>query len=101
LFEHSWPGNVRELQHAVERAILLCKGETIDVAALPFGQKVARALAATTVASAGTVTRTVEASSTEQIKVSPHENGGDPQEQSFDSIGRIIVDKVPEPKSGA
>jgi DNA-binding NtrC family response regulator len=25
LFEHSWPGNVRELQHAVERAILLCR----------------------------------------------------------------------------
>jgi transcriptional regulator with PAS, ATPase and Fis domain len=100
LFEHTWPGNVRELQHAVERAILLCKSETIDVTALPFGQTAARVMVATTAASAGAVTRTVPASSAEQINVFPHDNGVDPQDPSFESIGRIIVDKVPEPKSG-
>jgi DNA-binding NtrC family response regulator len=26
---HSWPGNIRELSHAMERAVLLCKGEMI------------------------------------------------------------------------
>ncbi len=32
---YAWPGNVRELLHAVERAVILCRGETIDVADLP------------------------------------------------------------------
>ena len=29
LREHSWPGNVRELSHAVERAVLMARGESI------------------------------------------------------------------------
>lgn len=34
---YPWPGNVRELLHAVERAVILCRGETVDVADLPEG----------------------------------------------------------------
>lgn len=30
LMVHSWPGNVRELEHVVERAVVLCQGETIQ-----------------------------------------------------------------------
>jgi DNA-binding NtrC family response regulator len=30
LRQHSWPGNVRELRNSVERAVLLCKGPTIQ-----------------------------------------------------------------------
>ena len=29
LLRHAWPGNVRELMHAVERAVLLCKGPAL------------------------------------------------------------------------
>jgi len=29
LARHSWPGNVRELEHAVERAVLMARGDTI------------------------------------------------------------------------
>ena len=29
LLAHAWPGNVRELDHAVERAVLMCSGETV------------------------------------------------------------------------
>jgi DNA-binding NtrC family response regulator len=30
-----WPGNVRELEHAVERAVVLCRSERIEVEQLP------------------------------------------------------------------
>jgi len=34
LLEHPWPGNVRELDHAVERAVLMAKGEEVTRADL-------------------------------------------------------------------
>jgi DNA-binding NtrC family response regulator len=34
LFSHQWTGNVRELQNVIERAVLLTKGDTIEVSAL-------------------------------------------------------------------
>jgi len=30
LMQYSWPGNVRELEHAVERSVLLCRGERVE-----------------------------------------------------------------------
>jgi DNA-binding NtrC family response regulator len=36
LREYPWPGNVRELQNAVERAVVLCKGETVEASDLPI-----------------------------------------------------------------
>ncbi len=35
LQSYHWPGNVRELQNAIERAVLLCKGNTVGVNDLP------------------------------------------------------------------
>jgi len=35
LLEHRWPGNVRELQNTIERALLICRDEEIQVAHLP------------------------------------------------------------------
>ena len=32
---YDWPGNVRELKNALERSLVLCRGEEIDVADLP------------------------------------------------------------------
>jgi len=32
---YNWPGNVRELKNVIERAVSLCKGNTIDAADLP------------------------------------------------------------------
>jgi DNA-binding NtrC family response regulator len=30
MMQYSWPGNVRELEHAVERAVLLCRGDEVE-----------------------------------------------------------------------
>jgi two-component system response regulator HydG len=35
LEEYAWPGNVRELEHAVERAVVLARGEVLEAADLP------------------------------------------------------------------
>lgn len=35
LIKHPWPGNVRELENAMERAVILSKGNMIDVPSLP------------------------------------------------------------------
>jgi len=42
---HDWPGNVRELQNAVNQAVLLCRGHTIDLATLAVAQGQIGALA--------------------------------------------------------
>ena len=35
LLNHSWPGNIRELEHVIERAYVLCNGDTITTDHLP------------------------------------------------------------------
>jgi two-component system response regulator HydG len=35
LMDHAWPGNVRELEHALERALLLARGDVLTVDDLP------------------------------------------------------------------
>lgn len=36
LKNHNWPGNIRELKNTIERAMLFCDGEKVDVADLPL-----------------------------------------------------------------
>ena len=42
LERYDWPGNVRELMHAMERAVVLCRGESVEVEDLPQPVQVAR-----------------------------------------------------------
>ena len=37
---YSWPGNVRELANAVERALVVCRGTTIDLEHLPISSHI-------------------------------------------------------------
>lgn len=36
LMAYAWPGNIRELQNAIERAVVLCKGDTIEPGLFPI-----------------------------------------------------------------
>jgi len=37
LMGYSWPGNVRELENVIERAVVLCDGDAINMSHLPVG----------------------------------------------------------------
>ncbi len=40
LMNYYWPGNIRELENAIERAVILCKGDTLEADLFPIpGQK--------------------------------------------------------------
>lgn len=43
LQQYSWPGNVRELQHAIERAVILSRGSTLEPTDFYFGSTPAQA----------------------------------------------------------
>ena len=38
LYGYSWPGNVRELRNVIERAVLLCKSETVEAVDIVLGR---------------------------------------------------------------
>jgi DNA-binding NtrC family response regulator len=35
LLEYPWPGNVRELENCIERAVVMCPGESLSIDLLP------------------------------------------------------------------
>ena len=43
LLQYSWPGNVRELEHTMERAVLMCRTDQIQVGDLGLGAQRAQA----------------------------------------------------------
>jgi two-component system response regulator FlrC len=47
LTDHDWPGNVRELENVIQRALLLCMGETIEPQHLIFDRPSAPKVEAT------------------------------------------------------
>jgi len=36
MVSYPWPGNVRELQNAIERAVVMCRGDHIEASHFPF-----------------------------------------------------------------
>lgn len=119
MFEYSWPGNVRELQNIIERAVLLSKNGIIDAASLPFvaEEKVA---GATATGGSAIVTRqnptalhnensnlqsenntvSQSATNTPSSTYNPISQEVSASEKSIEEIGKIIVNQIPDTKSG-
>jgi DNA-binding NtrC family response regulator len=72
LFAHQWSGNVRELQNVIERAVLLTKGDTIEVSALSSVQS-------------------------KSNKSATHRNFASPgkTDLSLEELSRLIVNSIP------
>ena len=114
MLNYTWRGNVRELQHAIERAVLLSKGdkiERLDIPSSAAAPAVAIGAGAATSTSAGGASVAVqdETAAPEHGQVSyipsvaPFSaevavslSGGD----LFKEIGKLIVDRLPEPSDG-
>jgi DNA-binding NtrC family response regulator len=79
IFEHGWKGNVRELQNAMERAILLCKGDTIEISNLPFGEE------------------SFSQNGNHEPKMAKSAADFADVEMSYDAIGELIVKQIPDP----
>ncbi|MBI3653473.1 MAG: sigma-54-dependent Fis family transcriptional regulator [Acidobacteria bacterium] len=105
MFAYHWPGNVRELQNVIERAVLLSKGEILEVASFPFAAaaansiSLAQAQSASGAKSAETVIHTPTPTAANSSAPMPQEPLT-PGAQSFEQIGQVIVNQIPEPAPG-
>lgn len=106
MLNYHWRGNVRELQNVIERAVLLCKTDKIDNLNIPVENRSVAVAAATTVSDGGKEINSTNVVFPPQIltpalteKTSPDINHLDSLEGEdlFEKIGRIIVDKLPDP----
>jgi two-component system response regulator AtoC len=101
MLNYSWRGNVRELEHVIERSVLLGKSSSIEELNIPVESGVIRAAAASITANpADAAFAAIPVSgfnSSSNIGVGPvaAESGN---EDVFEQIGRLIVDKLPDPQ---
>lgn len=106
MLSYNWRGNVRELQHVVERAVLLSKGGTIQELNLPAGTTTAAGAASgggSYVASQGSESLSAAKSIQPNSEINALATNGIfnfSEEELFEEIGKIIVNKLPDPKDG-
>jgi DNA-binding NtrC family response regulator len=73
LEKHLWPGNVRELRNVIERAVILCAGDTIAADSLLFGAAPTKEIAAQRTTRMATVPPEAEAEPVEAAAPSLNE----------------------------
>lgn len=106
MLNYNWRGNVRELQHTVERAVLLCKTDTINELNIPrtSSEKVSYVFSAAAGERNNDTTSSVNNFSSNVINNEPagFQVGKDlTGEQLFEEVGKIIVENLPEPAEGS
>jgi DNA-binding NtrC family response regulator len=74
LRRHAWPGNVRELENAIERAVVLARGETITPEDLLLEEPVAPGVAA---GASGTLQDALDAAAAARIRAALAAAGGE------------------------
>lgn len=99
LFSYQWPGNVRELRNAIERAVLLTKGESIETSVLSFAQDDSPTVVAVPAPQVNPSSATESAPEV----ATPSTTGGDaqpptasPNEYSIERLAQMIVERAPE-----
>lgn len=104
MLNYNWRGNVRELQHTIERAVLLCKTDTITELNIPktSSEQVSFAFSAQPENNFD--------GETTFSKFTSNGAGGDGHgiqipnnlegEKLFEEVGKIIVENLPEPSDG-
>jgi DNA-binding NtrC family response regulator len=113
MLNYTWRGNVRELQHAIERAVLLSKGSKIERLDIPSSAPAPVVAGAETTAAAAApasqLAATAEPTASPSNGVS-YVSTAAPYaaeiamslsgEDLFKEIGKLIVDRLPEPADG-
>jgi two-component system, NtrC family, response regulator AtoC len=101
MLNYNWRGNVRELQHVIERAVLLCKSGRIEELNVPVTTTSAVSYAGAANASVPTMPAVAARESViENLPIEIGLDGSASAEHVFGEIGKLIVNKLPEPREG-
>lgn len=96
MLNYTWRGNVRELQHSIERAVLLSKGDKIERLDIPNSAPAVAVAAAAGGISAINDIPSPSTSASNSVSL-PRLLGG---EDLFSEVGKLIVDRLPDPVDG-
>ncbi len=103
MFAYSWPGNVRQLQNVIERAVLMCKGDVLEISPLTFAQPAASQAPAESLASSSASDAASGSIHSGSEKVAPPAPAVPPpaQQVTIEHLCQQIIRQLPAPKPGA
>jgi len=104
MLNYNWRGNVRELQHTIERAVLLCKTNTITELNIPKTSSETVSFAFSAQPETGReneVSFNHSTSNGASHDAQSYQIGKDlGGEKLFEEVGKMIVENLPEPADG-
>lgn len=103
MLNYNWRGNVRELQNTIERAVLLCKKDSISELNIPktSSESVSFAFNSQSEFSSEKEVSFISSSNGANYETPSFHIGKDLSEESlFEEIGKLIVENLSEPTDG-